>query len=68
MHMMLPLFLCASTASVRFKFGFDIFEHFVCLGVFIFFCFSFKVNSGVFLHSRVAKLSSTENNCCKPKW
>jgi len=28
----------------------------VCLGFFIIFCFFFKVNSGVFLHNRVATL------------
>ena len=32
------------------------FKHFVCLGFFIIFCFFFKVNSGGFLHNRVATL------------
>ena len=39
-----------------FKFGLDFYKHFVCLGFFIIFWFFFKVNSGVFLHNRVATL------------
>jgi len=41
---------------VYFKFDFEFFKHFVCLGFFIIFCFFFMVNSGGFLHNRVATL------------
>jgi len=35
------------------------FKHFVCLFFLIIFCVFFKVNSGVFLHNKVATLVST---------
>jgi len=54
--MHVTLFLCASTGSVQFKFGFDFFETFCMSGFFLFSVF-FKVNSGVFLRNRVATLN-----------
>jgi len=42
-------------------FGFDFFKQFACLVLLLFSGFCFKVNSGVFLHNRVATLL-----CCTP--
>ena len=57
--MHITLILCASTASVHFKFGFDFFSILYVWVFFIIFWFFFKVNSGVFLHNRVASLVFT---------
>jgi len=41
---------CISSSVLTF------FKRFVCLVFFIIFCFFFKINSGVFVHNRVATL------------
>ena len=54
--MHITLIWSASTGSVYFKFDFDLFLTFCMFGFFLLFSFIFKVNSGVFLHNRLATL------------
>ena len=45
---------------MRFKFGFDFFKHFVCLGFFIIFWVFFQGKFWVFFYNRVATLVAVE--------
>jgi len=54
MHITL-IFMCKYRQRT-FKFGFDFFQTFCMSGVIYYFLVFFKVDSGVFLHNRVATL------------